>query len=132
MRHDLRATASAELPSDLHRDERAHIAETHRYILHRGQDLIDLCGRAAGLAGEREAVASREELLWVEGAAEGLLLATMACRFSGMTGLTEDDRDLRDDLLRGLERLATSAESLRRRKIIAMDAGAKSRRRVGG
>lgn len=131
MRHDLKATASAELPSDLYRDERAHIAETHRYILHRGQDLIDLCGRAAGLAGEREVVATREELLWVEGAAEGLLLATMARRFSGMTGLTEDDRDLRDDLLRGLGRLATSAECLRRRKVIAMDAGAKIRRRVG-
>ena len=57
MRHDLRATASAKSPSDLYRDERAHIAETHRYILHRGQELIDLCGRAAGLAGEREAVA---------------------------------------------------------------------------
>ncbi len=130
MRHHLRATASAEFPSDLDRDERAHIAETHRYILHRGQDLIDLCGRAAGLAGEREAVATREELLWVEGAAEGLLLATMARRFSGMTGLTEDDRDLRDDLLRGLGRLATSAESLRRRKAIAMDAAAKSRQRA--
>ena len=66
------------------------------------QDSIDLCGRAAGLAGEREAVAFREELLWVEGAAEGLLLATMASRLSGMTELTEDDRGLRDDLLRGL------------------------------
>lgn len=95
------------------------------------RDLIDLCGRAAGLAGEREVVATREELLWVESAAEGLLLATMARRFSGMTGLTEDDRDLRDDLLRGLGRLATSAECLRRRKVIAMDAGAKIRRRVG-
>jgi hypothetical protein len=132
MRHDLRATASAESPSDLYRDERAHVAETHRYILHRGQELIDLCGRAAGLAGEREAVAFREELLWVEGAAEGLLLATMARRLSGMTELTEDDRDLRDDLLCGLGRLATSAESLRRRKILAVDAGAKSRRHAGG
>jgi hypothetical protein len=131
MRHDLRATASAESPSDLYRDERAHIAETHRYILHRGQDLIDLCGRAAGSAGEREAVALREELLWVEGAAEGLLLATMAHRLSGMTDLSEDVRDLRDDLLCGLGRLATSAESLRCRKIAA-DADAKSRRHAGG
>lgn len=132
MRQDLRATASAEFPSDLYRDERAHIAETHRYILHRGQDLIDICGRAAGSAGEREAVASREELLWVEGAAEGPLLAKMSRRLSGMTELSEDDRGLRDDLLCGLGRLATSAESLRRRKVIAMDAGTKSRRSVGG
>jgi len=132
MRHDLRATASAETPSDLYRDERAHIAETHRYILHRGQDLIDLCGRAAGVAGERQAVAFRDEMLWVEGAAEGLLLATMARRLSGMTELTEDDRGLRDDLLRGLGRLATSAESLQRQKVIASDADAKSRRRAGG
>ena len=100
--------------ADLLRAARAHVAETHRFILRRGQELIGLCGRVGGEKAEREAAADTSELLWVEGAAEGLLVATMTSRLAAMAELDEPDRRLRDDLLEGLHRLARSAEAVRK------------------
>ena len=99
--------------ADLLHVARAHVAETHRFILSRGRELIGLCGRVGGEKAEREAAADTSELLWVEGAAESLLVATMASRLAAMTELDEPDRRLRDDLLDGLHRLARSAEAVR-------------------
>lgn len=109
--HDWRAAGQ---DADLLRASRAHVAETHRFILSRGRELICLCGRVGGEKAEREAAADTSELLWVEGAAESLLVANMASRLAAMTHIEECDRDLRDDLLEGLHRLARGAEAVRK------------------
>jgi MoxR-like ATPase len=119
MRHDPRTARLAEFEVKLMRDERAHIAETHRFLLRRGHELIDLSSRAGGAAAVEEAVSFRAELLWQEGAAEGTLIADMADRLASLTALSASDRDLRDDLLRALRKLAGSAEGLRQRRALA-------------
>lgn len=128
MRHDPVIRQTSELEADLRRDERAHIAETHRFVLHRGHDLINLCARATGADGEHQAVTFRETLLWVEGAAESSLLATMASRLAEMTDLSDRDRRLRDELHCLIERLAKSAQALRCRRPVLADRGPRRRR----
>ncbi len=109
--HDWRA---AKQDADLLRAARAHVAETHNFILSRGRELIGLCGRFGGAKAEREAADDTSELLWVEGAAESLLVANMASRLAAMTHIDERDRHLRDDLLGSLHRLGRSAEAVRK------------------
>ena len=109
--HDWRAAGQ---DADLLLAARAHVAETHRFILSRGRELIGLFGRVGGEKAEREAAADTSELLWVEGAAESLLVAAMASRIKAMTHIDARDRHLRDDLLEGLNRLARSAEAVRK------------------
>ena len=107
--HDWRAAGQ---DADLLRAARAHVAETHRFIISRGRELIGLFGLVGGEKAEREAAADTSERLWVEGAAESLLVATMASRLEAMTYIDAPDRHLRDDQLEGVNRLARSAEAV--------------------
>ena len=94
--------------SDLLHAARAHVAETHRYILRRGHDLIGLWGRAGGEKAESEAESATSELFWVKGAAESTLVATMASRLEQSEGLR---RRAASDLAHDLATPATVLES---------------------
>ena len=130
MRHDPNAARFTEFQAELLLDERAHIAETHRFLLRRGHDLIGLCSRAAGEAAEQEAVIFRETLLWQEGAAEGLLIASMAERLAAFSDLSLPDGSLRNELRSALHRLAESAEAVRSRRMWTTKAEPAGQRRL--
>lgn len=131
MRHDPVAVRLASLQVELLRDERALVAEGQRLVLHRGRELVELCTRAAGQAGEHEAEAFRDEVLWSERPPDEWPLGAMITLLRDMTDLSPPNRMLRDDLLTGLLRLARSADELHglRARIVVMTA--ERHRRVG-
>lgn len=125
MHHDSVAVRSASLPVELLRDERALVAEGQRLVLHRGQQLVDLCARATGETGELQTRAFCDELLWSERPPDEWTLGAILTLLRDMTDLSAPDRMLRDDLLAGLLRLARSADELRglRARISELAAG---------
>lgn len=124
MRHDPVAVRLARLQVELLRDERALVAEGQRLVLHRGRELADLCSRSAGQAGEHEAEAFRDEVLWSERPPDEWPLGAMITLLRDMTDLSARDRMPRDDVLGGLLRLARSADDLHglRARIVEMTA----------
>lgn len=131
MRHDPVAVRLASLQVELLRDERALVAEGQRLVLHRGQELVNLCARAAGHAGELEADAFRDEVLWSERPPDEWPLGAMIALVRDMTDLSARDRMLRDDLLGGLLRLARSADELHGLRARISEMAAEGHRLVG-